>query len=42
MDRVPLLEVDGTKIGQSKAIERYIAKAVGLFGSNDIEGWLLY
>lgn len=36
--KVPLLTVDGTqKIGQSKAIERYLAKALGLAGANDIE-----
>ena len=31
--KVPLLTVDGGKIGQSKAIERYLAKALGLAGS---------
>lgn len=35
--KVPMLTVDGQKIGQSKAIERYLAKALGLAGSNDIE-----
>jgi len=36
--KVPYLEVDGKKIGQSKAIERYLAKQLGLNGSSDIEG----
>merc|ERR1719272_2061776 len=36
--KVPLLTVDGTeKIGQSKAIERYLTKALGLAGSSDVE-----
>merc|ERR1719265_808297 len=36
--KVPLLTVDGTgKICQSKAIERYLSRALGLAGSNDIE-----
>jgi glutathione S-transferase len=35
--KVPLLTVDGEKIGQSKAIERYLAKALGLAGSSDVE-----
>lgn len=34
MDKVPILEINGTeKIGQSKAIERYLAKKFGFFGS---------
>jgi len=37
MGKVPLLTVDGAKIGQSKAIERYVAKALGLAGSSDVE-----
>ena len=40
MDRLPLLEVNGQQIGQSKSIEKYVAKQCGLFGSNDIEGAL--
>lgn len=32
MDRVPLLEVDGRVIGQSRAIERYIASLCGMLG----------
>jgi len=35
--KAPLLTVDGATIGQSKAIERYLAKQLGLAGSNDIE-----
>jgi len=41
MDRLPLLEVNGQQIGQSKSIEKYLAKSVGLFGSNDVEGALI-
>jgi len=37
MGKVPLLTVDGAKIGQSKAIERFLAKQLGLAGSNDVE-----
>merc|ERR1719291_890732 len=37
MGKVPLLTVDGAKICQSKAIERYLAKALGLAGSSDVE-----
>jgi hypothetical protein len=36
-----LLEVDGKQIGQSKTIERFIAKQTGLLGSNDIEAALI-
>ena len=37
MGQVPLLEVDGVKIGQSKAIERFLAKRFGFAGSSDVE-----
>jgi len=37
LGRVPLLEVDGVGIGQSKAIERFLARRFGLFGTSDIE-----
>jgi len=37
LGKVPLLEVDGVKIGQSKAIERYLAKELGLAGSSPVE-----
>ena len=35
MDRVPLLAVNDKIIGQSKAIERYIANKCNLMGNND-------
>lgn len=38
MDRAPLLIVGETSIGQSKSIDRFVAKTVGMFGSSDIEG----
>jgi len=37
MDRAPILIYNGTAIGQSKTIERFVAKKVGMFGSSDIE-----
>ncbi len=37
MDKVPVLEVGGQTIAQSKAIERYIARRAGLAGNTDIE-----
>eukprot|EP00979_Chaetoceros_neogracilis_P010731 scaffold2576_cov265-Chaetoceros_neogracile.AAC.6 len=37
LGRAPLLLVDGKPIGQSKAIERYLAKQFGLMGTSDIE-----
>jgi glutathione S-transferase len=37
MDRAPLLMVDGQPLGQSRAIEKYIASRCGLLGRNDIE-----
>eukprot|EP00930_Biecheleria_cincta_P048690 TRINITY_DN3396_c0_g1_i5.p1 TRINITY_DN3396_c0_g1~~TRINITY_DN3396_c0_g1_i5.p1 ORF type:complete len:229 (-),score=67.12 TRINITY_DN3396_c0_g1_i5:273-959(-) len=39
LGKVPILEVDGIKVGQSKAIERYVSKQLGLMGSNDIEAF---
>lgn len=38
LGKVPFLEVDGVKIGQSKAIERFLAKEFGLFGGSAVEG----
>ena len=37
LDRAPLLLVDGTAIAQSKTIERYLARRVGLYGANEVE-----
>lgn len=37
LGKVPYLEVDGVKIGQSKSIERYLARELGLMGSNPVE-----
>ncbi|KAK3263576.1 hypothetical protein CYMTET_27624 [Cymbomonas tetramitiformis] len=37
LGKVPYLEVDGKKIGQSKAIERYLARELGLMGSDSVE-----
>jgi len=39
MGRVPILTINGkTQIGQSRSIDRFVAKQFGFFGSNDIEG----
>lgn len=37
MDRVPLLLVNGRPLGQSRAIERYIAAQCGMLGRDDFE-----
>lgn len=37
MGQAPILDVGGKKIGQSRAVERYVARATGLMGSDDIE-----
>ena len=37
MGKVPLLEVDGVPISQSKAIERYVARALGMAGVSELE-----
>jgi len=37
MGKVPILTVDGVKMGQSKAIERFLAKRFGFMGSSDVE-----
>lgn len=39
--QMPVLEVDGIRVHQSMAIARYIAKRVGLAGSNDWESLLI-
>uniref|UniRef100_A0A7S0IZC8 GST N-terminal domain-containing protein n=1 Tax=Calcidiscus leptoporus TaxID=127549 RepID=A0A7S0IZC8_9EUKA len=41
LNRAPLLEVDGTPIGQSKAIERYVAAQGGLMGATPLEAALI-
>lgn len=38
LGKVPYLEVDGKKIAQSNAIQRYLAKQFGMLGENDVEG----
>lgn len=37
LGKVPLLEVDGKQVGQSKAIERFLARELGLMGSSPVE-----
>lgn len=37
LGKVPILEYQGIKVGQSKAIERFVAKKVGMMGSSDVE-----
>jgi glutathione S-transferase len=37
LGRAPVLIVDGKPLGQSKAIERYLAKQFGLMGESDFE-----
>jgi glutathione S-transferase len=37
MGRVPILFVDGAQIGQSKPIERFLARRCNLMGSTDVE-----
>ena len=37
LGRLPLLEVDGQVFGQSKTIERFVAKRVGMMGATPIE-----
>jgi glutathione S-transferase len=41
LGKVPYLEVNGQKFGQSKAIERYLAKQFGLYGGSDIEAAII-
>ena len=37
LGRLPLLEIDGQVFGQSKTIERFVAKRVGMMGANAVE-----
>ena len=37
LGKVPFLEVDGKKIGQSKAIERFLAREFGFMGADSVE-----
>jgi glutathione S-transferase len=37
LGKIPYLAVDGVKIGQSKAIERYLAKEFGLMGDSSVD-----
>ena len=37
MDRVPVLDADGVRLAQSKAIERFVARRVGCLGKDDVE-----
>ena len=37
MDRVPILMVDGVTIGQSKSIDRFVAKRCNMMGQTDLE-----
>lgn len=36
-DKMPVLEVDGKMIAQSRAIERHLAQKFGLYGENEID-----
>ena len=37
MGKLPILEVDGVQLSQSKAIERFVARQLGLMGSSPME-----
>lgn len=41
MGQMPVLDVDGIRVHQSLSIARYVAKKVGLAGSNDWESLLI-
>eukprot|EP01097_Dermamoeba_algensis_P002302 TRINITY_DN1917_c0_g1_i1.p1 TRINITY_DN1917_c0_g1~~TRINITY_DN1917_c0_g1_i1.p1 ORF type:complete len:219 (-),score=67.08 TRINITY_DN1917_c0_g1_i1:70-726(-) len=40
-EKLPVLEVDGVVIPQSKAMERFLARRFGFLGANDIEAALI-
>lgn len=37
LGKVPILDVDGVKLGQSKPIERFLAREFGMLGANSVE-----
>eukprot|EP01114_Cavostelium_apophysatum_P022200 TRINITY_DN795_c0_g1_i1.p1 TRINITY_DN795_c0_g1~~TRINITY_DN795_c0_g1_i1.p1 ORF type:complete len:215 (+),score=40.96 TRINITY_DN795_c0_g1_i1:56-700(+) len=37
-DQTPILEIDGIKIAQSRAISRYVARKYGLYGKDEKQG----
>eukprot|EP00275_Glaucocystis_incrassata_P001072 EC121704.1.p1 GENE.EC121704.1~~EC121704.1.p1 ORF type:complete len:111 (+),score=7.60 EC121704.1:173-505(+) len=39
--QVPILEVDGVRVAQSQAIERFLARRLGLRGLSDIDAPLI-
>jgi glutathione S-transferase len=39
--QLPVLEVNGKKLAQSRAVERYVAREYGLFGATVVEGALI-
>lgn len=41
MDRLPVLEIDGIRIGQSRSIERFISNKCHLMGKTEIERGLI-
>lgn len=41
MGQVPMLEVDGRLMVQSRAIQRYVARELGLYGSNSLEAEII-
>lgn len=41
MGQMPVLEVDGHRVHQSISMARYVAKRVGLAGSNDWENLVI-
>mmetsp|Transcript_33613 Transcript_33613/g.79588 ORF Transcript_33613/g.79588 Transcript_33613/m.79588 type:complete len:205 (+) Transcript_33613:1-615(+) len=41
MNRIPTLEVEGISIGNTAAIERFVAKRIGMYGKTDLEAALI-